>query len=64
MQIEEVLSKIYEKITGNPVPAQETPSEMNREERVAAGWSYSSIGCSYLDMGKFGKRFDNLLRIR
>jgi serine/threonine protein kinase len=51
-EVEVALTDVYTKTCGQAVPEPEAPQAMGRAERVAAGWSYSSIGSSYLDIGK------------
>ena len=51
-ELEERLAGVYEKVTGRAVPEPEPVAALNRAERVAAGWSYSAMGYSYLDIGK------------
>jgi len=51
-QAEAALTAAYEESVGHPAPAAEPVAVLSRAERVAAGWSYSAMGASYLDLGK------------
>ena len=51
-QVEAALKVAYEGAVGHPAPGVEPAAALSREERVAAGWSYSAMGNSYLDIGK------------
>jgi tetratricopeptide (TPR) repeat protein len=51
-QVEEALASAYEGVAGRPAPAAAAAVGLSREERVQAGWSYSEMGASYLDLGK------------
>ena len=46
------LEAALEAVSGRAVPAAPTAAALSREERVAAGWSYSEMGAGYLDIGK------------
>jgi tetratricopeptide (TPR) repeat protein len=48
---ENALIAAYVKVTGQPVPEGEGAGILSRTERVAAGWSASMIGASYVDIG-------------
>jgi tetratricopeptide (TPR) repeat protein len=50
--VEEALGAVYTEVMGCAAPGPEPVEALNRAERVAAGWSYSEIGNSYLDIGK------------
>ena len=49
--LEDALAAAYTQLAGQAVPAGEAAGALSRAERVAAGWSYSEMGYSYLDMG-------------
>jgi tetratricopeptide (TPR) repeat protein len=51
-ELESALGTAWETITDGELPDEEAAQELNREERVAVGWSYSNMGGSYLDIGK------------
>jgi tetratricopeptide (TPR) repeat protein len=51
-EVEAVLAAAYGAVTGGPAPTPEPTAALGRAERVAAGWSYSDMGASYLDLGK------------
>jgi len=51
-QVEAALAAAYEDLAGRPAPQPEPVALVSRAERVAAGWSYSEMGVSYLDLGK------------
>jgi serine/threonine protein kinase len=51
-EVEAALSAAYRVVTGQPAPASEQAAALGRAERVAAGWSYSAMGYSYLDLGR------------
>ena len=51
-EVEGVLAAACAGVSGRPAPAAEGAGALSREERVAAGWSYSAMGMSYLDIGK------------
>jgi len=51
-EVEGALAAAYVGVSGRPAPAAEGAVALSREERVAAGWSYSEMGASYLDIGK------------
>jgi len=48
----EALMQVCERITGQPVQGDSSPTVLNRGECIAAGWSYTVIGASYLDISK------------
>lgn len=50
--LEAVLAAAYRQIAGRFVPDPEPAAALDRADRVAAGWSYSAMGASYLDLGK------------
>ena len=50
--LEAALATAYGQVAGRPAPEAEAAGTLSRAERVAAGWSYSAMGASYLDMGK------------
>jgi tetratricopeptide (TPR) repeat protein len=50
--VEVALAAAYEELVSHRAPAEESAAALTREERVATGWSYNSIGASYLDIGK------------
>jgi tetratricopeptide (TPR) repeat protein len=47
-----VLTTAYEAATGSVAPAAVKVVSLSKEEDLAAGWSYSEIGASYLNLGK------------
>jgi len=51
-QVEAALAAAYEDLADRPAPRPEPLAVVSRAERVAAGWSYSAMGASYLDIGK------------
>ena len=53
-QVEAALVSAYEDeaLAGRPAPGAAAAVDLSREERVAAGWSYSAMGLSYRDIGK------------
>jgi len=51
-QVEPALAAAYEGLVGRPAPQPEPVALVSRAERVAAGWSYSAMGASYMDLGK------------
>ena len=51
-QVESALMAAYEEDVGHPAPGVEPAVALSRKERVAAGWSYSALGNSYVDIGK------------
>jgi len=51
-RVEAALAAAYEGLVGHPAPQAEPVAALSRAERVAAGWSYSAMGLSYLDIGK------------
>ena len=50
--LELALAGAYAEVAGRTAPEPETAQALEREERVAAGWSYNAIGVSYRDLGK------------
>ena len=50
--LESALGTAWEAISAQALPPTEASQGLDREERVAVGWSYSNIGNSYLDIGK------------
>jgi serine/threonine protein kinase len=52
VELETALGAAWEAITDQEISVEETTQELNREERVAMGWSYNNMGASYLDIGK------------
>jgi tetratricopeptide (TPR) repeat protein len=52
VEVEEALGEAYRAVTGAEVPGAEAVAALSRAERAAAGWSYSAMGASYLDLGK------------
>lgn len=51
-EVEEALEEVYYRVVGESFPAEKSTAEETREERLAAGQSYNSMGLSYLDIGK------------
>jgi len=51
--VEIALLDSYEVLTGQKVPDTLSGQQMNRDNRVAVGWSYYSIGHSYVEISKF-----------
>jgi tetratricopeptide (TPR) repeat protein len=51
-EVEAALAGAYRAVTGQPAPPAKAAAALSREERAAAGWSYSAMGASYLDIGK------------
>ena len=51
-ELETALGAAWEEISDQKLPPAEATQELDREERVAMGWSYSNMGLSYLDIGK------------
>ena len=51
-ELESAQGTAWEEISDRELPASEAPLQLDREERVAVGWSYSNMGASYLDIGK------------
>jgi serine/threonine protein kinase/Tfp pilus assembly protein PilF len=51
-ELENALVTAWETITARQLPPAEANQELDREERVATGWSYINIGYSYRDIGK------------
>lgn len=52
--VEAALSSVYTAVTGKKAPVSQTISDVTREDRIAAGESYNTMGLSYLDIGKLG----------
>jgi tetratricopeptide (TPR) repeat protein len=50
--VETALMVAYEEATGFEAPASEPPAALSWAERVQAGWSYSAMGTSYVEIGK------------
>ena len=50
--VEFVLRNAYAAVTGESAPPSADTMTLSHEERVAVGWSYNTIGGSYLDIGK------------
>ena len=50
--LETALGNVWKQINGQELPADGVPQQLEREERIAVGWSYCNIGVSYLDIGK------------
>lgn len=51
-QIENEIQHIYQESFNKEAPVTEYKTTQKREEQVAEGWSYISIGSSYRDIGK------------
>jgi tetratricopeptide (TPR) repeat protein len=51
-EVEDALAEAYSAVTGAEAPGAEAAAALSRAERVAAGWSYSAMGLSYLDISK------------
>ena len=51
-EVEAALAGAYAQVCGQAAPESEPVQAINRAERLATGWSYCSIGASYLDIGK------------
>ena len=51
-EVEAALGEVYRQVTGQALPLAEPVEAVGRAERVAAGWSNSEMGASYLDIGK------------
>jgi len=51
-QVEAALAAAYEDLADRPAPQPEPAALVSRAQRVAAGWSYSEMGASYLYIGK------------
>jgi tetratricopeptide (TPR) repeat protein len=51
-QVEAALSAVYAEVVDCPAPEVAAAVVVDQAERVQAGWSYSAIGLSYLDIGK------------
>jgi serine/threonine protein kinase/uncharacterized glyoxalase superfamily protein PhnB len=51
-ELKTALGAAWEAITARQLPPAKASQELDREERVAVGWSYSNMGLSYLDIGK------------
>jgi serine/threonine protein kinase len=51
-EVEESLVEVFTRITGTPPPEEKTTMEISRAERLTMGHSYSTMGRSYLDIGK------------
>ncbi len=51
-EAEEEISHAYERLTGKPAPAENLSTSQTSDDRVIAGYSYNTMGLSYLDIGK------------
>ena len=51
-EVEAALGAAYALVAGRSAPEPEPAEALSREERLVAGWSYSQLGASYLDIGK------------
>ncbi|MCA9923239.1 MAG: tetratricopeptide repeat protein [Anaerolineales bacterium] len=51
-EAEESISEAYERLTGEPPPPLREASSETREDRIVSGYSYNTMGLSYLDIGK------------
>lgn len=51
-EVESALTFTYVAINGRAIPAPEMSQPLVRAERVAAGWSLSALGSSYMGLGK------------
>ena len=51
-EVESALDAAYSAVTGSRAPRPEAPEMLGREDRAAAGWSYSEIGAAYLELGQ------------
>jgi tetratricopeptide (TPR) repeat protein len=63
-KVEKVLTATYTEIVGQTAPGPEPMETLERADRVAAGWSYTVIGFSYLDIGKAEVALEYLKRAR
>jgi tetratricopeptide (TPR) repeat protein len=52
VEVEPALAAAYQEVAGHAAPGPEPAVGLGRAERVAAGWSYSAMGGSYLDLDK------------
>ena len=51
-EVETALEVIYQRLTGKPAPTVTQTTAVTRQERLAMGQSYNTMGQSYLDIGK------------
>lgn len=51
-EAEEEIGQAYERLTGKPAPAEHQSASPTRDDRIIAGYSYNTMGLSYLDIGK------------
>ena len=51
-EAEEEISLAYERLTGESAPAEHVAADQTRDDRIVAGYSYNTMGLSYLDIGK------------
>jgi tetratricopeptide (TPR) repeat protein len=51
-EVEKTLASVYTQVLGKPSPAEWDGAEETPDERLAAGYSYNTMGLSYFDIGK------------
>ncbi len=52
VEVEERLKDLFRRVLGQEPPAEHITETETREEKLAAGHSYNTMGLSYLDLGK------------
>jgi len=57
-EVERALSELFSQVLGVQAPQGQAVQDETRYERVAAGWSYNTIGLSYRDIGKYDAAVD------
>ena len=62
--LESALGAAWETLSAQALSPAEAPQGLDREERIAVGWSYSNMGASYLDIGKADVARDYFERAR
>ena len=51
-ELESAFGEAWEQINNWELHPEESSNQLDREERISVGWSYSSLGASYVDIGK------------
>jgi serine/threonine protein kinase len=51
-EMEEALTEVYRTVVSKDVPTERVAGDATKDERIALGQSYNSMGLSYLDIGK------------
>jgi serine/threonine protein kinase/Flp pilus assembly protein TadD len=57
-EVEDAIAHAYFMMTGQTAPEAVNIDEESSMERIAAAWSYNSIGTSYYEMGKYRDALD------